>query len=228
MRLAIGVEKKYTKNQILLGYLNIAFFGGRGLRHRVGRELLLRHHRGEAHPRAGGLPPRHRQQPREVPARQARQRRRTGPRTATPRTLSRRDYILDKMLEYDKITEDAARRRRWPRPSPRTSPSRARAARRAGGSAYFCDYVYWTIRNDEAFGATEAERLNLLKRGGLDVYTTIDPRPAGRRRDRHDRPGPADRLRHRRRGVERLGRGRHGPGARDDPEQACSPTTPRC
>ncbi|MBW4041747.1 MAG: transglycosylase domain-containing protein, partial [Acidobacteria bacterium] len=29
MRLAIGLEKKYTKDQILLGYLNIAGFGGR-------------------------------------------------------------------------------------------------------------------------------------------------------------------------------------------------------
>ena len=28
MRLAIGVEKRYTKNEILLGYLNIAGFGG--------------------------------------------------------------------------------------------------------------------------------------------------------------------------------------------------------
>ena len=29
MRLAIGLEKKYSKDDILLGYLNIAGFGGR-------------------------------------------------------------------------------------------------------------------------------------------------------------------------------------------------------
>ena len=41
--------------------------------------------------------------------------------------------------------------------------------------AFFCDYVYRTILNDKAFGATQDERRQLVKRGGLTVRTTLDP-----------------------------------------------------
>ncbi len=43
------------------------------------------------------------------------------------------------------------------------------------GSGYFCDYVTKVIVNDPAFGATETERKDLLYRGGLKIYTTLDP-----------------------------------------------------
>ncbi|WP_066584143.1 transglycosylase domain-containing protein [Cellulomonas timonensis] len=43
------------------------------------------------------------------------------------------------------------------------------------GSGYFCDYVVKVIKNNEAFGETEAERLDLLYRGGLTITTTLDP-----------------------------------------------------
>jgi membrane peptidoglycan carboxypeptidase len=44
------------------------------------------------------------------------------------------------------------------------------------GSGYFCDYVTKVIASDPAFGATQADRVNLLYRGGLTITTTIDPR----------------------------------------------------
>ncbi|NCT91299.1 PASTA domain-containing protein [Cellulomonas sp. APG4] len=44
----------------------------------------------------------------------------------------------------------------------------------AGGAAYFCDYVTDVIMNSEEFGADREERRTLLYRGGLDIYTTID------------------------------------------------------
>ena len=48
--------------------------------------------------------------------------------------------------------------------------------------AFFCDYVYRTILNDKAFGASQDERRQLVKRGGLTVRTTLDPEsvPASR------------------------------------------------
>jgi membrane peptidoglycan carboxypeptidase len=65
MRLAIGVEKRYSKSEILLGYLNIAGFGGTV----YGIEALLQHLGREPHARAGGIAHGDRQQPGEVPAR---------------------------------------------------------------------------------------------------------------------------------------------------------------
>ncbi|KQQ92692.1 hypothetical protein ASF62_12715 [Leifsonia sp. Leaf325] len=173
MRLAIGVEKKYTKNEILMGYLNIAFFGGRV----YGIESAAHYYFGTTAKdltldQAASLlaivnnPEKFRlDKPDDA---------KNGAENGYANTLSRRNYILDKMLEHSKITEaehDAATA--LPITPTITLPSTGCAT--AEGSAYFCDYVYWTIRNDEAFGATEAERLTLLKRGGLDVYTTIDP-----------------------------------------------------
>ncbi|WP_129339744.1 transglycosylase domain-containing protein [Cellulomonas endophytica] len=43
------------------------------------------------------------------------------------------------------------------------------------GSGYFCDYVVKVIRNDPAFGETQDERVSLLYRGGLDITTTLVP-----------------------------------------------------
>ncbi|GEA85722.1 carboxypeptidase [Cellulomonas gelida] len=42
------------------------------------------------------------------------------------------------------------------------------------GAGYFCDYVTKVIRNDEAFGDTQKKRLRLLYRGGLTIWTTLD------------------------------------------------------
>lgn len=43
------------------------------------------------------------------------------------------------------------------------------------GSGYFCDFVTKIIASDPAFGATQADRINLLYRGGLTITTTLDP-----------------------------------------------------
>lgn len=44
------------------------------------------------------------------------------------------------------------------------------------GAGYFCDYVTRVIQNDPAFGETAEEREDLLLRGGLTITTTLDPR----------------------------------------------------
>ena len=41
-------------------------------------------------------------------------------------------------------------------------------------TAFFCDYVVWNIRNSPEFGPTQQDRETLLRKGGLDIYTTID------------------------------------------------------
>lgn len=44
------------------------------------------------------------------------------------------------------------------------------------GSSYFCDYVTRIIAQNPAFGDTAAKRDKLLKEGGLKIYTTLDPK----------------------------------------------------
>ncbi|MEY3934003.1 MAG: hypothetical protein RLZZ606_602, partial [Actinomycetota bacterium] len=41
-------------------------------------------------------------------------------------------------------------------------------------TAFFCDYVVWNIRNSPEFGPTPEDRETLLRKGGLDIYTTMD------------------------------------------------------
>jgi membrane peptidoglycan carboxypeptidase len=41
-------------------------------------------------------------------------------------------------------------------------------------SAFFCDFTVWTIRNSTEFGETAEDREMLLRRGGLEIYTTLD------------------------------------------------------
>jgi membrane peptidoglycan carboxypeptidase len=41
-------------------------------------------------------------------------------------------------------------------------------------TAFFCDYVVWTIRNSLEFGQNPEDREMLLRRGGLEIYTTLD------------------------------------------------------
>ncbi|HWS57711.1 MAG TPA: penicillin-binding protein [Actinotalea sp.] len=43
-------------------------------------------------------------------------------------------------------------------------------------AGYFCDYVTKIIAQNPAFGETAAERSRLLYRGGLTIQTTLDPR----------------------------------------------------
>ena len=71
MRYAIGLEKEYSKNDILQSYLNIALFGGRVYGVQSAARVLLRRGRERREPAAGGDAHRHPQQPRQSPNRQA-------------------------------------------------------------------------------------------------------------------------------------------------------------
>jgi membrane peptidoglycan carboxypeptidase len=173
MRLAIGVEKRYSKSEILAGYLNIAFFGGTV----YGIEAASKYYFAGVSAQDLTLeqsasllaivnnPEKFRLDRPESTA--------NGAANGYAENRSRRNYILRKMLTYKKITveqyESAAAA---PVVPTITSPSTGCQA--AGGSGFFCDYVYWTIRTNEAFGATADERVEKLRRGGLDIYTTLD------------------------------------------------------
>jgi len=163
MRMAIGVEKKYDKDTILLGYLNIAGFGGTV----YGIESAARYYysvsaKDLSLPQAASLiatvnnPNNLRIDiPENIPANQ-----------------ERRDLLLRNMLKENKITQQQLDEAIATPVTPAITPVQSGCMNSA--APYFCDYVKFTILNDPAFGPDTAARANLLTRGGLQVFTTLN------------------------------------------------------
>ncbi|WP_241987743.1 transglycosylase domain-containing protein [Cryobacterium sp. TMT1-66-1] len=172
MRLAIGIEKKYEKVDILRGYLNIAGYGGTV----YGIEAAANYYFNTTAlnltlPQAASLvaivnnPVKFQL---DRPDSET-----NGAANGYAANKVRRDYILAEMLKYDKIVQadyDAAIAA--PIEPVITVPSTG--CQTAGDNAFFCDYVTKVLKNDVTFGATEEERIDNFTRGGFDVYTTLD------------------------------------------------------
>lgn len=173
VRYSIELEKKYTKNQILTGYLNIAGFGGRiyGIQaaakyyfNTTAADLTI--------PQAATLiaivnnPNVLRlDQPNDED---------NGAENGYERSRERRDYVLSSMLEHTKITKEEYRNAiETPVEPIITNPSTG-CSTAVGGSGYFCDYVTWIVKNDPVFGESPDDRLATLSQGGLNIYTTLD------------------------------------------------------
>ena len=172
MRYAIGLEKQYSKNEILQGYLNIALFGGRV----YGIEAAANYYFGTTAadlilPQAASLiaivnSP-------DVLRIDEPDDERNGAANGYAANRERRDYVLGVMLDEGKITTaEHAEAVAVPVEPMITQPSTGCAT--AGGSGYFCDYVTNVLKNNPVFGADPGERWQKFKRGGFDVYTTLD------------------------------------------------------
>ncbi|NUT59217.1 MAG: penicillin-binding protein [Agromyces sp.] len=172
MRLAIGVEKRYTKNEILLGYLNIAGFGGTV----YGIEAAANYYYSTT---AAGLTLAQAASLMAIvnyPVKFQLDRpdsETNGVANGYAENTARRNYILTSMLEERKITQaEFDEAIATPVTPVITEPSTG--CQTAGGSAYFCDYVKNILQNDPVFGEEEETRMMNFRRGGYDVYTTID------------------------------------------------------
>jgi membrane peptidoglycan carboxypeptidase len=161
-RYALALERKYSKQQILAAYLNYAYFGdgaygvGSAAKHYFGRSV-----RKLTLPQAAmlaGLV----QSP-EV----------YDPVLHPEAAKARRDIVLGQMLKYhfiDQSQYDLSVNR----------PVTLHVQRQGNGcedssAPYFCDYVQHVIETSKAFGATKADRVKLLLRGGLTIHTTLEP-----------------------------------------------------
>jgi len=172
MRLAIGLEKKYEKNDILRQYLNITGFGGTV----YGIEAASNYYFGTTAakltlPQAASLvaivnnPVKFQL---DHPNSET-----NGAANGYADNKERRDYILGEMLKHKKITKDEHDAAVETKIEPKiTEPSTG--CRTAGSSAYFCDYVAKKLLNDPTFGEDRETRLLNFRRGGYDVYTTLD------------------------------------------------------
>jgi membrane peptidoglycan carboxypeptidase len=166
MRLAIGLEKKYSKDQILLGYLNIANFGGSV----YGIEAAANYYYGTTAAQLSvaqaaslvatvnepnGL---RIDDPDNIPANQAR----------------RNVDVLASMLKHHSITQAQYDEAIATPVTPVITDPSTGCQTAADGAAYFCDYVTWIVKNDPTFGATADERWANFKTVGFQIYTTLN------------------------------------------------------
>lgn len=182
MRYAIQIEKDYSKNEILLGYLNIASFGGTvyGVEaaanyyfSTTAKELTV----AQAATLAGIVqnPNTYRIDLKGGTGTDADGNAVNGEEDGFSKTLQRRDYVLGRMLADGKITQEQFDEADASPITPEiTQPQQGCAG--AVSNAYFCQYVKTVILSDPAFGDTPQERTKALYRDGLDIYTSLDMR----------------------------------------------------
>ncbi|MDJ0459669.1 transglycosylase domain-containing protein [Arthrobacter sp. NQ7] len=164
MKLAIALEKQYSKDQILAGYLNVVGFNANAYGIQAASQYFFSVDAQDLTlPQAAllaGLV--------------------NGPSLYDPTVhpeaaKGRRDLVLDAMLEHGYIDQrqhdDAVN-------TPiqlKINPPKQGCAY-ASQAQYFCDYVLHQIQNDPAYGATQDERDQKIMAGGLTIKTTLDPR----------------------------------------------------
>nr|WP_235997138.1 transglycosylase domain-containing protein [Aestuariimicrobium ganziense] len=166
LRYAIALEKKYSKDEILERYLNIAYYGDGA----YGVEAAARHYfnttaaklnLAQASMLAGLV-----QNPTA-----------TNPRLHPEAAMQRRNVVINRIAELGIITPDAAERVK------KAGFDTSKIQPEPNGCTYsefpqICDYVRRTLVGPQmtSLGKTTEERESRLKRGGLTIQTLIDPR----------------------------------------------------
>ena len=162
MKFALSLEQKYSKQQILEGYLNIAAFSPSTYGVEASSLHYFNKHAkdltvAEAALLAGTT---------NAPSAY-------DPKSQPELAKNRRDWVLAKMLEEKFITKqqyDEAVNSEI-KLDIQDSPAGCGAA---GSYAYFCTYVVNEILGSENFGPNVAARRQLLTRGGLKITTTLN------------------------------------------------------
>jgi membrane peptidoglycan carboxypeptidase len=169
MRLAVAVEKQMTKEQILEGYLNVAYFGHRAYGIYAAAEVYFSKHPSQLTlPEAAMLAGLVKAPTEFDPA--------SRDQTAA---LDRRNYILDRMVELRYLSpEQAEEAKQTPIQLRLTDPPNDCIAvnpeHRDWG--FFCDLLKSWWRRQPAFGDNPQAREENLRRGGYKIVTSLDPR----------------------------------------------------
>ncbi len=166
IRLAIELEKRVSKDEILERYLNSAYFGHRAYGifaasqvffSKSPKQLSLV----EAATLAGLVKAPSAYDPASKDRKAA---------------TERRNYVIDRMVALGQISAgDAAQARRQPIRLRLTSPPNDCVSVLRNDFGFFCDFFKnWWIAQP-AFGANVRDRLDNLRRGGYRIITSIDP-----------------------------------------------------
>ncbi|RFA15176.1 hypothetical protein B7R21_03850 [Subtercola boreus] len=166
-KLAIGLEKEYSKDDILLGYMNIALFGGRV----YGIQAASQYYFGVnadalTLPQAASL---------IAIVNEPEALRIDIDDAHTADNKARRDKdILPSMLKEHTITQAQFDEAVATAVTPNITQPSTGCQTAVYGAGFFCDYVKRIIEQDPTFGASDEERAHNLNTGGYKIYTTLD------------------------------------------------------
>ncbi|GAB2763056.1 transglycosylase domain-containing protein [Sinomonas soli] len=164
MKLAIALEKKFSKDQILEGYLNIVFFNANAYGIEAASQYFFSTDaKSLTLPQAALL------------AGLVNSPSMYDPIAHPEASKKRRDLVLDAMLQHGKINQKQHDDAVATPVKTKVNPPK-QGCPYAQSAQYFCDYVLHQILNDPAYGADEKERTARIMRGGLTIKTTLDPR----------------------------------------------------
>ena len=164
IRFAMALETVTSKEDILAGYLNLSFFGNQ----LNGIESASNYYFGVKAkdltvPQAALLTAMLRAPNAYKPDEEEN----------LPDAKIRRDYVINNMRDEGYITAAEAEAYKKEPIVANITPT-ATGCEANQPTAYFCDYVVWTIRNSPEFGEAREDREMLLRRGGLEIYSSMD------------------------------------------------------
>ncbi|SFS06565.1 Membrane carboxypeptidase (penicillin-binding protein) [Agrococcus baldri] len=173
MRLAIGLEQVYTKNEIVLAYLNLANFGGNVYGIESGAQRIFGKPASELTvAEAAAL----------IATVQNPSTRNLFNAENWPRNQERRDFIIGMMASEGHITaeqRDEAIAIPVDENFVNLQPANNGCIAGHDSARFFCDYVQRVLQNDKVdghyiLGAEQADNARALFQGGYRIYTSID------------------------------------------------------
>ncbi|MEU5875042.1 transglycosylase domain-containing protein [Glycomyces sp. NPDC047369] len=167
-RLAMAVEEQLSKDEILERYLNQAYFGHNAYGIFAASQVYFSKHPSELNLQEAATLAGLVQAPSAYDP------------IVSDQTdaLARRNWVLDRMIDIDYLSRgDASEVRGLPIELEVSDPPNSCIGVEGTTSEYgfFCDYFRRWWREQDAFGATPAEREQELRRGGYTIITTLDP-----------------------------------------------------
>ncbi|WP_144710814.1 transglycosylase domain-containing protein [Curtobacterium pusillum] len=175
MRYAIAVNKKYSKDQILTGYLNLVGLGGRVYGAEAGAEYYFGVHAKDLSLVQSATLVAILNNPSNLRIDEPTNAD-NGSANGYAATKERRDYVLQRMYVHHDITKTQLDQAKATPITPKITATANGCSSAATGydAGYFCDYVRDQVLQDPAFGKTAAERIATLDTKGLEIHTSLD------------------------------------------------------
>jgi len=159
VRLAIEIERRYSKEQILEFYLNTVYFGSGAYGVKAAAEDFFGHGVGELTLAEAALLAAVIKSPAGY-----------DPREHGRRAIERRNYVLDRMTELGKISVEQAAVAQISGLGVQDDPPPIDTEQ-----PYFVEAVKRQVLADRRFGSSDAARTRSLWKGGLRIETTLEP-----------------------------------------------------
>lgn len=175
IRYAVAVNKKYTKDQILTGYLNIVGLGGRVYGAEAGAHYYFGVHAKDLSLVQSATLVAILNYPSQLRIDQPGDAK-NGAANGYRLTKIRRDYVLRRMHAHGAITAAELRKAVATPITPKITETAdgCSAAASQYDAGYFCDTVRSQLLADPAFGKTASDRIATLDTKGLSIHTSLD------------------------------------------------------